>query len=254
MTDFLREAKRPDPPPIRQQALPNTTVRAAVAQAASVDTDGGRALAALITIAFFFLLRVGEYTPGNEDKQTVPLRKADLTLWRGTSRIPHDAPDSALHAATAVTICLENSKNGKKGCTLHHESSGDPGFDPVQAAAARLSVLRGLPGTTPISVWIDAQGRRRHITSRQVRATLRLAAQHTGILGMGYSLHRIGTHSLRSGGAMHLRLLGYDEITIRKLGRWTGDTYLVYIQSQIANLTSGIAAGMARPLSFHVVA
>ena len=52
----------------------------------------------------------------------------------------------------------------------------------------------------------------------------------------------------------NLKLQGYDMMTIKKLGRWSSDTYLLYIQSQIANLTQGIAERMARPLTFHLVA
>jgi hypothetical protein len=75
-----------------------------------------------------------------------------------------------------------------------------------------------------------------------------------GLEAHGYTLTRIGSHSLRSGGAMHLKLLGYDDILIKKLGRWTSDTYLVYIQAQVANLTEGVAQRMATPLTFHMVA
>ena len=53
---------------------------------------------------------------------------------------------------------------------------------------------------------------------------------------------------------MALKLAGYDDITIKKLGRWSSDTYLQYIQSQIGNLTAGVAMDMARDLRLHVVA
>jgi len=53
---------------------------------------------------------------------------------------------------------------------------------------------------------------------------------------------------------MRLKLAGFDEITIKKLGRWSSDTYLVYIQSQIANLNEGIARQMALPVSFRMIA
>ena len=58
----------------------------------------------------------------------------------------------------------------------------------------------------------------------------------------GYDLTRIGAHSLRASGAMALKLNGYDKETIMKIGRWSSDTFLTYIHSQIAALTMGVAA------------
>ena len=69
----------------------------------------------------------------------------------------------------------------------------------------------------------------------------------------GYDLDRIGSHSLRTGGATHLKILGYDSDTIKKLGRWSSDTYLHYIQTQIGDLMAGIATQMAKVLRFHNV-
>jgi len=39
-----------------------------------------RTVAALIIVAFFFLLRVGEYTAPNEPRLTVPLHCQDIRL------------------------------------------------------------------------------------------------------------------------------------------------------------------------------
>ena len=52
---------------------------------------------------------------------------------------------------------------------------------------------------------------------------------------------------------MNLKLDGQDHDMIKKLGRWSSDTYLKYIQSQIGELTAGIATRMARPMRFHYV-
>jgi hypothetical protein len=58
----------------------------------------------------------------------------------------------------------------------------------------------------------------------------------------------IEQHSIRADGAVQLtvKILGYDSDIIKKLGRWSGATYLRYIQTQIGQVTSGIAALMAR--------
>ena len=90
--------------------------------------------------------------------------------------------------------------------------------------------------------------------STNILGAIRLAAIRCNLASYGYDLSRLGSHSLRSGGAMQLKLAGYDHDMIRKLGRWRSDTYLHYIQSQIGELTAGVARVMARLTWFHNVA
>ena len=60
----------------------------------------------------------------------------------------------------------------------------------------------------------------------------------------------VGSHSLRAGGAMALKLLNYADSTIRKLGRWTSDSWQEYIHSQIDRLHEGVAQAMSTPHAF----
>jgi integrase len=208
----------------------------------------------LIVLAFFFLLRVGEYTRSSEPRQTVPLRKQDVRLWRGRFIIPNDSPLPVLLTADAVTLCLENQKNGHKNAVLHHTCSGDALLNPVRSAAVLISELRGLPPTTPLGSFNANNNNLQQVTSAEIRSAIQIGATNDHLVAQGYSLDRIGSHSLRSGGAMHLKLAGYDNDIIQKLGRWSSNTYLVYIQTQIGQLTAGVAQRMASiSLRFHVV-
>jgi hypothetical protein len=251
---FIASAKFTDAPPQPQYAVPSSLVRHAVETQRCTNTPQGHRCADLITLAFFFLLRVGEYTPTQKGRKTVPLRLQDIQLWHRNQRLDPAGPQADMQVADAITICLERQKNGRKGDTLHLHSSLDRDFDPVRAGINILSSLRTLPQHTPISVFLAPDGHRAHVTANIVRHVLRSAATAMNLQALGYTTHRIGSHSLRAGGAMHLKLLGYDEITIKKLGRWSSNTYLVYIQTQIADLTAGIATRMAEPLTFHIVA
>jgi hypothetical protein len=80
-----------------------------------------------------------------------------------------------------------------------------------------------------------------------------MAARQTNLPAHGYDLNRIGAHSLRASGAMALKLNGYDKETIMKIGRWSSDTFLTYIHSQIAALTMRVAAKMTQRVNFHNV-
>jgi hypothetical protein len=208
--------------------------------------------AGLIVVAFFFLLRVGEYTP-NPNRRTMPLRRKDVTMWRGTVPIPIGAPVRDLAHATSVTICLENQKNGKKGDTLHHEKTHDPMMCPVAAMVKLISPINDLGPEAWIGEYRSSSGKRRRILPEQIRAGLRHAAQLDGLEAKGFDLRRIGSHSLRAGGAVAIKLAGYDEMTIRKMGRWSSNTFLTYIRNQIGNLAAGISSAMATALRYHNV-
>jgi hypothetical protein len=204
---------------------------------------------------FLFLLRVGEYTPSREKRRTIPLCKQDIRLWQTGVILPLDSPLPVLLTADTVTICLENQKNGHKNATLHHTSSQDPTFDPVKSAAILIHALQHLPTNTPLGSFRDEHMRIHRITADEIRGVIHLAAVQDSLEAQGYTITRIGTHSLRSGGAMHLKLAGYDNDIIQKLGRWSSNTYLQYIQTQIGQLTAGVAQRMANvSLRFHIVA
>ena len=143
---------------------------------------------------------------------------------------------ATIGTADAVTINLENQKNGVKGAVVHHTSSGDCTFDPVKSMARLVFAIQTMPDSTPIGTYQEA--------GKQAADNL---------VAAGYDLSRIGSHSLRSGGAVNLKLNGYDHDMIKKLGRWSSNTYLHYIQNSIAELTTGVAQRTASTFRFHRV-
>ena len=64
----------------------------------------------------------------------------------------------------------------------------------------------------------------------------------------------VGNHSLRAGGAMARHLNKVDHKTIKKMGRWSSDTSLMYIHEQIAAFSSGISTQMSNPIVFQNMA
>jgi integrase len=154
-------------------------------------------------------------------------------------------------SADAVTLYLENQKNGQKGATIHHTAVLDSWFCPVKALARRVSDIteQGFGRATPLSCVSPGS----HVISKHIVATVREAARITRLPDHGYNLMRIGAHSLRASGAMAMKLSGAEADTIMKVGRWTSSTFLVYIHSQIAALTAGLAQRMVHPVYFHNV-
>jgi len=253
---YYRTCKDEDPPSRPQLALPSSTIRWIASQFGAAPVKRLRIVADLITLAFFFLLRVGEYTPsdGRRQKRTIPLRKKDIRLWRNGRILNHQLPLRVLLDADAITIGLENQKNGHKNATLHHTASYDSVVCPVRAGARLVHEIRNMSASTGLGTYTNEFGYVLRVQASEIRAMIHEGALGDGLESCGYDLTRVGSHSLRSGGATHLKLCGYDNDMIKKLGRWSSNTYLRYIQSQIGNLTHGIATQMAKILRFHNVA
>ena len=234
-----------DPAPQHEHALPNSTALW-ISQNMRVG-PAGTATALLIVVAHFFLLRAGEHTPSTNKgrrQRTVPLRKMDVQSLRNGRPMNKEAPLAELLTATGSTMCLENQKNGVKNQTLCHDTSGNPDLCPTIALAVLLDSMRGMDESTPLGT-CHAGGTTRRVTAAGVRAMIRLGAVRDGLTDEGHDLARIGTHSLRSGGAVRLKLAGADDGLIQKLGRWSGPTHKKCIQPHIGPLAGGVAARMA---------
>ena len=134
------------------------------------------------------------------------------------------------------------------GQTITQHATGTPEF-PVLALAHIIHDIISNGGTNKtllclvwdVKGWVDLKS---HHIIKMVRNT-------AGEL----KLHRqkidddlVGAHSLRAGGAMALKLHGYDYTTIMKMGRWTSLILLYYIHNQIAHLSTDISKKMSIPL------
>ena len=170
-----------------------------------------KAVADLILIAFYFLLRVGEYTvkgSRNETKRTVQFRVKDVTLFQKDEggRLKQVSrrvdPKSLSGAVDAATLKLDNQKNGWKGVCISHHSNGMGLFDPTEAILRRLSHIRehtNDENTFLSAVWVD--GKRTDVRDQDIRAALKAAA---AVLDYpherGIPIDLVDTHSLRIGG------------------------------------------------------
>ena len=212
------------------------------------------ALADLICIAFYYLLRVGEYayTPPTDGRRTRRFRVKDVTFRRADHTLisPH-APLTELLQATHATLTISNQKNGVRGQSIHHHCTGLP-TSPVKALARRVAhIMAHTPDiNTCLSTYYDERGVAQQIRPRHVNDRLKLAVTEQGLQAHGYSPSNVSSHSLRAGGAMAMKLNGIDTIVIQKQGRWTSNTFLQYIHEQIGAFTAGVASKMSRHIPY----
>ena len=205
-------------------------------------------------IAFYFLLRVGEYTGTGShilEKQTEQFKMKNVTFFsmdnngkiRQMSRM---APDEEIMEARSGTLTLGNQKNGWKGASIHHECTGNPFFCPIRALGSRFChIQRHMGGDwdTPLSAYYTLDGTRKDVAAKDISGSLKSGA---GMLNYNYPaergipIDRIDTHSLCSGGANALSLAGYSDTQIQNMGRWKGKTFKEYIQEELHNFSEGM--------------
>jgi integrase len=241
---LLRSYKTDDPAPKPQLALPVRAIQCAVTHYTEIGTPIACAIADLLTIAFFFLLRPGEYTmPSARTKtRTVQFRRQDVRFFKAGSILPHGTPLLQLRQADAVRLYIDNQKNGQRGSTMHHTARTGT-FCPVKALANRVHHLYSLAPAEP-AVPISFVTPGSHVSSTNITLAVRESVVLAGLLNSGYNPSRVSAHSLRASGAMALRLNNVGEDLIKKLGRWSSSTWLTYIHAQISSLTAGLSEKM----------
>ena len=261
LTQILDGWKKEDPPTLKKLPV-EVDIPEYIASLGNTITSSEveRAVGDLVLIAFYYLLRVGEYTTKavrQNSKQTVQFKLEDITFfgYDKTGRLTQLAPtvsnDEILHAHSA-TLKIDNQKNGWKGVCIHQESNGDEFLCPVKALGRRVIHMRqnNAKRTTPLSTYF-MNGERYDVTDKNIRYSLKHAAE---ILeypsARGIPLERIDTHSLRSGGANALSLSGYSDREIQKMGRWRGATFKEYIREELACFSKGMTRSMKQKFGF----
>ena len=142
--------KKSDPPPLRVKPLPLLVLRHAHRLAASTPSTSPTHVAGdCLLLAFYFLLRPGEYSGTPQTDADDLFCVQDTGVWIGHRRLdPLLCPPDDLLAATFVTITFTTQKNGVRGETLGHGRSSHLTLCPVAALTRRLLSLR-LVGVTP---------------------------------------------------------------------------------------------------------
>ena len=230
----------------------------------SFATERMRAVGDHALIAFYFLLRIGEYTckgTRNESKQTVQFRMRDVVFFDKDksgrpATLSRTASDDALLNAASGTLKLENQKNGWKDVCVHQEANGLDFLCPIRALARRYIHIRrngGGPDTLLSAFFVE--GKRDDVRDKDIRAGLKMAAAALDYPATrNIPVERVDTHSLRSGGANALALSGYSDTNIQKMGRWRGATFKEYISTELHRAASGMSRDMLRKFNFVNIA
>lgn len=228
--------KKQDPPPNRVKPIPITVIRriAAIAQQLDPGSTLLKATADMIIIAFFYLLRPGEYTDSPSD--TVPFTFGDVQLSIGQRRLNLlTCPMAELREARFASLTFTDQKNGVRGEVIGLSRSGDPFLCPVLAIIRRIIHLRehSAPLSTPLARVYHPNSTisRSKVTPTLITKTLRNAVTFLGP-DLGFLASDVSARSLRAAGATALLVGKVDTNIISLLGRWRSDEMLRYLHLQ----------------------
>jgi hypothetical protein len=247
--------RRNDPPPKFQLAVP-LSVPAFMHLYARTGTVKQKAVGDMALIAFYYLLRVGEYThtPSTNKKLTQAFRIQDVTLWDNTTILDHSLPlEALLIRCTAATLRISNQKNGKRNQAIHHEATHAETC-PAKALIRRIKHITAHTSNpnTIISTYFESPTKSGKVMrATEINSALKAAVLRLDMKKHGFEAAQISSHSLRAGGAMALHLNKVPTHTIRKMGRWSSDTFLDYIHEQIAVFSAGLSTAMGNTIFYH---
>ena len=233
ISQMLRGWRASDPPPSRVRPIPITLVQ-------SLLDPTECALADVACMAFFFLLRPGEYTGTTNDGAAFALD--DVCLFLGNKQL--DLKTATLH--TKVSLFFTTQKNQRKG--VAYGLSRHPLYCPVRSVV-RLVLnhrkwfgTRRWDGSTKLATYYHNNVGNR-IRAADVTDRLRFAADLC-FATTGISRNDISARSLRAGGAMALLCSGVDPANIKLVGRWESDCMMRYLHQDALPVMQRLAQKM----------
>ena len=248
---MLRSYAKKDPPPNRVKPIPVQVLHriAAIAQSADELTKG---ICDMILLAFFFLLRPGEYTDSQSD--TTPFQLQDVQVFIGRRRLDlGTCTEADLSSATFISLTFTDQKNGVRGEVIGLSTSGNPYVCPVRAVCRRIQHLRthGAQPATPLAR-VFAFGAWAKITPTHITTTLRTAVSFLGP-ELGFLAADVSARCLRAAGATALLNAKVDGDVIKLLGRWHSDAMLRYLHLQAAPIMKDYSRLMLSGGSFTLI-
>ena len=244
--------KKKDAPPTRVKPIPIQVIKHTLTLAQAAPSVDNLAVANMILIAFFFLMRPGEHTVS---KENTPFKLKDVQFHVGQER--HNAasiPLNLLAATSFVTYTYDTQKNAVRNEAIGLGRSGQGGCCPVEATVQRVRHLRQHDATpdTPLGTYYLPNGRSKTVTSDNITTTLRFSLQHFGTT-LGLIPSEISARSLRAAGAMALLCAHVDHDTIRLIGRWRSDEMLHYLHAQAQPVMHDFARRMVHGGNYTMI-
>mmetsp|Transcript_3269 Transcript_3269/g.7387 ORF Transcript_3269/g.7387 Transcript_3269/m.7387 type:complete len:379 (+) Transcript_3269:461-1597(+) len=245
--------RKEDPPPQRVKPVPLQVIQNLAFIAKHSPDESVRATVDMIILAFFFLLRPGEYTDNSKESESEPFRLEDIQLFVDGRRLDiMTCSHSELMQATFGSLTFTTQKNGVRGEVIGLAKSGHDYICPVLALVRRVIYLRSknAKGSVPLARLFDEPSR--GVSARMITKELRNAVTALGP-SLGFTADDVSARCLRAAGANALLLSGIDGDIIRLIGRWKSDEMLRYLHVQAAPLMADYSRRMLESSTYNLL-
>ena len=252
ITRMLKAYSKQDPPPNRVKPVPVPVLRRIMSVANATEDPFAQGLADMICLAFFFLLRPGEYA--KSQSESTPFEFKDVQLFLGQQRLQLDtATPAQIFSCTFASLTFDKQKNAVRGEVAGHAPTGAADLCPVRSIGRRILHLRAhnAPPNTPLSQVFTDNGPQ-HITPSDITRAIRLAVTYLGP-SLGFLPQDVSARCLRATGANALLCGGVDTDVIRLLGRWRSDEMLRYLHTQAGPVLRDFSKKMLAGGSFTLI-
>ena len=119
-----------------------------------------------------------------------------------------------------------------------------------RSTVKRIWSYEGLSPNTPVNDF-RLNGKKYQITNYMIIKSIQTTVDTMADDNLGFSKDDIGTHSIRSGGAMALCLAKVEVYTITIIGRWKSDAFMRYIRKQVQQFTTDLSNRMLQVEHFN---
>ena len=247
----LKYYKNQDPESSRRQPFPVELLHTATARLTALGTPKALAIVNMMWIAFYFLMRPGEFCDSGTSSH--PFLFRDVTLKAGNLKLDlRRSTEAQLRSATFVTLTFSDQKSAVRGERVGHGRSGTTKACPVESVVDRVIYLRriGAPDTAPLCSFSFAPGGPLlQLKSKDFTDTLRVEAAFCSEQ-YGINPKDVSVGCFRTTGAMALFCANVDSSRIRLLGRWNSWTMLRYLHLQSDTAMNSLARRMMNGGSF----
>jgi len=246
---------RTDPTTLKQVATPVKIPNFIYESTRESEDHRVQAVGELTLIAFYFLLRVREYTHhGKGIRRTQQFRICDMKFFANGKEIKPQMLHNHAESINLVSLTIDNQKNGNRGQTLsHHALKKGNICCPIRALVSRtIDLIRdGANPKTLICAFRECKSMAwQHVRSLDIVKAVQDAVKILSTDDDGFDLAQVGSHSLRAGGAMALYITKHSTIEIQRAGRWTSTTFMEYIHGQLDVVSKGLSQKMSRSTPF----
>ena len=160
---------------------------------------------------------------------------------------------------TQTTLMIQNQKSGRKSEQVTHNSlphdSPNVAACPVRALIWQYKHVQQHSNVRShiLGTYFDDNSTKHVLCPRTITKALQAATQALQLERFNIQADLVSSHSLRAGGATAMHMNGVPDVTIQKMGRWSSDTFLIYIKDQLAEFSRNVSSRMSRTFPLFTI-